>query len=520
MNTGTTSGEVLYPEQYTLISTTNPDSHITYANRHFCEVAGYAPQEMEGKPHNLVRHPDMPKAAFADMWQYLRKGQSWMGLVKNRTKQGQHYWVNAYVTPILGERGEVLEYQSVRTRPPREEVTHAEQLYQKVQAGQSLPFRARFPLEPSRVAVATQGTSLLLMGVAAATASAIWLAPAALLMCFQVVYSSRYQTRIARIIDHSGADTTSPLCRVLYTGRSDQLAKLDLAFRMKSAELKAVVGRSADTNQQILLAAEEDRGNIQSIDEHLIQQNSQVEQLAAAVTEMSQSIREVAERTGHTAGLIAEVRHSSRRGEEALEETRGAMDKLHHELGENHTILAELTADSERISGILDVIGQIADQTNLLSLNAAIEAARAGEQGRGFAVVADEVRALAQKTRSSTGEIKQMIETLNQTVARLQDGMSRGAQSSEQCQRHANSTTEAILDINRRLEALDETGGQIAQAMSQQATVTDDIDRSVYQLHELTSSTAAQSQRARDGITLLVERLQDLSRLINQFRHP
>ncbi|MCP3289830.1 PAS domain-containing protein, partial [Aeromonas hydrophila] len=101
MTTTQREGEIRFPDHLSLISTTDPASHITYANQHFCDVAGYHPAEMEGVPHNLVRHPDMPKAAFADMWQRLRQGKSWMGLVKNRAKSGKFYWVNAYVTPIL-----------------------------------------------------------------------------------------------------------------------------------------------------------------------------------------------------------------------------------------------------------------------------------------------------------------------------------------------------------------------------------------------------------------------------------
>ncbi|MFM1713383.1 methyl-accepting chemotaxis protein [Aeromonas salmonicida] len=464
MTTSQREGEIRFPDHLSLISTTDPASHITYANQHFCEVAGYNAAEMEGVPHNLVRHPDMPKAAFADMWQRLRQGKSWMGLVKNRAKSGSFYWVNAYVTPILNDQRQIIEYQSVRTRPSEQDIAWAEQLYARIRAGKALPWLSRLTLEPGQLTLLLSGTALLALLTALATGNPLWGVPGAAALLAQMIHGWQLQQRLNRLATTAGEEMGTPLCQVLYTKRRDTLAALELALRMKRAELKAVVGRSADTNQQILQAAEDDRGNIQTIDTHLQQQRAQSEQLAAAITQMSQSIRDVA-------------------------------------------------------GGILAVISQIADQTNLLSLNAAIEAARAGEQGRGFAVVADEIRALAQKTRSSTGEIHEMIQALQQTTRQLADGMTQGAQTSERCQQHVSTTAEVLNQINRMLTQVTHTSDEIAQAVSQQADVTSTLDHGIHQIHQLASHTADNSRRALDGITLLVERLHALSRLINQFRH-
>ncbi len=117
VNQPVTQRERLYPEHQNLISTTDLESRITYANDEFCQIAGFTLAELQGSPHNLVRHPDMPPQAFADMWRHLREGKSWMGPVKNRCKNGDHYWVNAFVTPIQDASGKVVEYQSVRTAP-------------------------------------------------------------------------------------------------------------------------------------------------------------------------------------------------------------------------------------------------------------------------------------------------------------------------------------------------------------------------------------------------------------------
>ncbi|MFM5255337.1 methyl-accepting chemotaxis protein [Aeromonas hydrophila] len=519
MTTTQREGEIRFPDHLSLISTTDPASHITYANQHFCDVAGYHPAEMEGVPHNLVRHPDMPKAAFADMWQRLRQGKSWMGLVKNRAKSGKFYWVNAYVTPILNEQRQIIEYQSVRTRPSEHDIAWAEQLYARIRAGKALPWLSRLALEPGLLTLLLSGGALLTLLAAIISGNPLWGAPGALALLAQMLHGWRLQQRLNRLAHTAGEEMGTPLCQVLYTRRRDTLAALELALRMKRAELKAVVGRSADTNQQILQAAEDDRGNIQTIDIHLQQQRAQSEQLAAAITELSHSIRDVASNAHQASELVGEVQQVSAEGLRALATTQSSVDQLHHELDANHAVLARLTGDSQKISGILEVISQIADQTNLLSLNAAIEAARAGEQGRGFAVVADEIRALAQKTRSSTGEINEMIQALQQTTRQLADGMSQGAQTSDRCQQHVGTTAEVLNQINRMLARVTHTSDEIAQAVSQQADVTSTLDKGIHQIHQLARHTADNSRQALDGITLLVERLHALSRLINQFQH-
>ncbi|MDK9759896.1 PAS domain-containing protein, partial [Vibrio sp. D173a] len=108
---------VRFSDTDSLISTTTPESNITYCNEDFYHVAGYNEQELLGQPHNLIRHQDMPKAAFAQLWEYIQSGNSWMGLVKNKCKDKGHYWVSAFVTPIRNSDGSVHEYQSVRTQP-------------------------------------------------------------------------------------------------------------------------------------------------------------------------------------------------------------------------------------------------------------------------------------------------------------------------------------------------------------------------------------------------------------------
>ncbi|MBD3814711.1 MAG: PAS domain-containing protein, partial [Betaproteobacteria bacterium] len=134
-NLPVTQRERTFPAEERLISTTDLSSKITYCNDAFVEISGFTREELIGQPHNLVRHPDMPPGVFGHMWDTIKQGKPWMGIVKNRRKNGDHYWVNAYVTPVLDAARNVTGYESVRTQPTREQVGRAEALYARLNAG-------------------------------------------------------------------------------------------------------------------------------------------------------------------------------------------------------------------------------------------------------------------------------------------------------------------------------------------------------------------------------------------------
>jgi len=165
MNLPVTGREVNYSDSANILSTTDLNGDITYVNPDFIRISGFDEQELLGQHHNVVRHPDMPPEAFADLWSCVRAGRSWMGMVKNRCKNGDHYWVSAFVTPISRD-GRVVEYQSVRTKPRPEQVAAAEQLYARLRDKRPPAALRRRPLSVrSRVAA--------LAGVAAAACAGI-----------------------------------------------------------------------------------------------------------------------------------------------------------------------------------------------------------------------------------------------------------------------------------------------------------------------------------------------------------
>ncbi|SQD77032.1 methyl-accepting chemotaxis protein [Moritella yayanosii] len=520
LNTAKTlhENEIDYSATLNLISTTNPQSNITYTNQHFCDVAGYTADEMYEQPHNLIRHPDMPKQAFSQLWQYISSGKSWMGLVKNSCKNGSHYWVSAFVTPITNEQGQIIEYQSVRSKPDRETVTRASALYQKMHTGKSSK-ASQLRFKQNTILLILTGITLLLLAAQLFIAgiSPLTVAMAVTMLCCFIIIKYT-QTRINQLAALAKEAYDNPLMEHVYTGKKDDFSAIELALKMRQAELRAIVGRVSETSADLLLSAEEEFSQALQIKTNLEQQNDATEQVSVAMEQMSLSVRDIAESAVQASLLTSEAQKMSTEGQQSVETTINSVHSLHQELDNSKRVINILSEDCVQIETILDVIGAIADQTNLLALNAAIEAARAGEQGRGFAVVADEVRSLAQKTQASTGEIQQMITKLQQTAGQAVESVDRGVTLSQQCNDQAAETGTRLEEINHKLNRVTDSSHQIASAVEEQAGVSDDILRNVEHIGQLSAATSKTSDDSVESTRLLVNRLEAMQRLISQFQ--
>ena len=271
------STEQRFSEQDILLSTTDLNSHIKYANQSFCNIAGYELDEMLGQPHNMVRHPDMPKAAFKNMWSYIQNGQPWMGLVKNRCKNGDYYWVNAYVTPIKNEQGEVYEYQSVRTAPDRQAVARAEALYSQLNQGSS-PRKLNQQIDATlwfQVALYAM-TLVSVLSIFSDTSKVLtWLG--AFVGVMSCAFFTTWRKRYTGIVNRAKETFDNPLMNLVYSGKNDDLSCIDLALCMRKAELRAVVGRVADDSSNIANTAKESAQRGSNIAHILSEQKSETD---------------------------------------------------------------------------------------------------------------------------------------------------------------------------------------------------------------------------------------------------
>ena len=509
-----------------ILSTTDLKGRVTYVNPDFVAISGFSEEELLGRSHNIVRHPDMPPAAFADLWRTLQSGRSWMGLVKNRCKNGDHYWVSAFATPVEMD-GKVVEYQSVRGPASAQQVARAEALYAELRAGRT-PRALRRPRLSvvNGLSLLMGGTTLLAAGLLGAF-GALPLLPALLgggLFGAALAALLRWRLQpLDALVRRARAIADNPLSQLLYSERNDCFGQIDFALRTLEAEAGAMVGRIADSARQLTDDAGELAAAMDCSGAASVQQQQETEQVAGAVVQLAASVQEVARHAQLSASAAAEANQATDSGLRQVEQTRAQITSLASEVQQGNDVVQQLKAHSLEIDQVIEVIHSIAGQTNLLALNAAIEAARAGEAGRGFAVVADEVRSLASRTQQSTAQIQAIIERLQHGTEAAVAAMQRSREQARGSVDNALQAAEALAGINRQVEAISDMSLQIATAVEQQSTVGEDIQRNLQGIREAGHSSVSASSRSRsraEHVATLAERLQLLAEQFRSNRQP
>jgi aerotaxis receptor len=509
LNLPVTQNEFPFPPDQTLVSVTDLKGRITYCNQAFIDVSGYTREELLGQPHNLVRHPDMPQEAFRDLWDTIQAGLPWSGLVKNRRKDGDHYWVYANATPMKdGDR--ITGYLSVRTRPPHVAVQVAEQLYATMREearndrlvhvlrhGQVLRRdtlgRLQRLLRPG-----TEGQLLLVqllamagvLGLAAAglPAGLLWGAGAlAVAGSFWLTRALTIQP-LQALVREANSLAAGDLSHEVSAGTTGPVGELQQALRQMSVNLRTVVqdvrGEIDRLNHEALEIA---AGN-QNLAERTESQASSLEQTAASMEQITGTVQQSAEAAAHGARMAHETSSIAERSNEAVRAVAQTM--------------TEISASSGQIGVIIELVEGVAFQTNILALNAAVEAARAGEAGRGFAVVAGEVRSLAQRTTQAARDIRQLI---LESGARVTQGSTRTREAMARMQEAIEAVTKvstALDQISRASEEQRSGISQIGEAVAHMDSITQHNAALVEQLAVAAQSLQHQAQGVSDSMRL------------------
>ncbi|WP_404344200.1 methyl-accepting chemotaxis protein [Pseudoalteromonas mariniglutinosa] len=499
--------EVSFATEDELVSTTDERGVITYANDKFCRVAGYSFDELVGKNHNMVRHPDMPKAAFADMWSKLKADMPWRGAVKNRCKDGRYYWVDAFVTPIY-ENDKKIGYQSVRRKLLPEYQQRAETLYQRANQGKSTTLVSKLVAFKLPLFLIFNGFIGLL------TSYSFWFfilfLPLPFIIFYQeLIVSKRYLNK-----QKLHADSVS---RYVFSG-SDSYSVADFQIKLLEGKVTTIIGRILDGTLSLEKGADTLKAAAQAAKQGVEKETAELHQVSSAVEQMVNSIDDVAKNTESTNHKVNQAHADCEVATKAMSHTMKEVSLLANEVDKSANSAAELAKEAEKIGEIMQEIQGIADQTNLLALNAAIEAARAGEHGRGFSVVADEVRALSSRTHAATEQIHSSISEIQATLLNWSKTMEVGKNAAQSCVKETRQTQDVVAKVYAAIADISDLATQISTAAEQQSMVSQEISQNIFNISQASSENLKQAERVTVESELIEKHSKSLASLGLSFK--
>lgn len=510
-NTAVNNVEITYGKNEQLVSTTDLRGVITYANKVFCQVAGYSLDELIGKNHNIVRHPDMPKAAFKDLWTKMQAGQSWRGMVKNRCKDGSYYWVDAYVTPLY-EDSKHVGYQSVRILPSHELKERAEKVYKKINTG--APLSSKYTSFKSRryLSIATF-ISLMVWSLLTSELMSSGILLLFLMVLFFTNSKELLSTPLALDKLHAQFDSPS---RLIYEG-DEPFDIANFHIGLLEARIKTILGRTSDATVQLQHLAGELNNISVTTSAGIDIETSELEQLAAAIQQMSVTAKDIGRATLEAADKTQETQARCLQTQKNMTNTATMVSQLANDVHQAANSANDLVRESDDIAKVMTEIQGIADQTNLLALNAAIEAARAGEQGRGFSVVADEVRALSSRTHHATKSIQASVGQMQSTLRDWSSKMGKSSQQAEITLKETASTQKLVESISEKMTEIYDISTLISTAAEQQSMVSEDLSKNVVRISDLSKDTKIHADKLKAGSKDLSKKSNDIAALSDMF---
>ena len=493
VNLPVTNNRILFSKETKIISFTDLKGIITKVNQAFMDVCGFSEEELIGKNHNIVRHPDMPPAVFALMWSIIQQGKPFMGVVKNRAKSGDYYWVNAFISPVF-DQGKIVGYESVRYYPDERDIERSEHIYKLINEGKRLTPRVPIPprsyMMAGAFAAATIGLAFVYAPAAIACGAIAPFAAAFYQRAIMRHKTGNMYKLLASVYDH-------PVSRLCYSkDREDEFfSGLRLAILTNNFNMMSMINRVGDAVEILAAKGNESAALTHQSADDISQQSNMSLKIHDSITAMSNMLESLHGNVKETDSLTYQITNKVNDTFQASQNNKDALNAISDGANELVNVINDLSKSAEQISVLLRTIVDISDHTNLLALNASIEAARAGEQGRGFAVVADEVRGLAIKSKTCTDEINKCVRVL---MKRSQAAVEASQRSVELSQAGHDAIAESAAKFSEIKE-------QIAKITSMTHTMNDSITEQASLANQIEADSNLVSDLASNCTDLALE---------------
>ncbi|PJZ31402.1 methyl-accepting chemotaxis protein [Leptospira kmetyi] len=560
-NLPVTNKELEIPFNAVLISRTDTKGRISYVSQDFAEISGFPEKEMLGEPHNLIRHPDVPSEVYREMWETIQNGNPWNGVVKNRAKSGDHYWVDATITPVMSE-GAVAGYMSVRKKATRKQIEKAEVLFRELRNTESFSWKLKSAVRAFFKKLGLSGkiiTYALLVFVPLLFANYEWIqngliflpvlgvvcGTLGILLLMRTILN--YRKEIREIISIQKEIVSGNFLTEIPARRGNsEITEIHSSLRVLVISvwgLLVQIKENFEKNKQLYQYLSESTEQFQS---RTHTQAASVEETASASQELSSTLDEIVKSIHLQSSGLTAINDGIGKVNESIQNVSKSMDNLSHQTSSvkqkasqseetfGRAILAmdEIKEYSNGISKIIGIITSISEKTNLLALNASIESARAGEAGKGFSVVAEEISKLADQTRNSIKDIVTLISNTTKAVdfgaEKFQESLSIVKELTDYIGEVNSSATivtaslsaqaEKLSEIRKNTDQVNRLGETVNESSGFQKTASDEISHSMQSIADSSESIARTSEEIKHFVDESVLKAAKLQEILRHFR--
>ncbi len=494
-----------------LISVTDRNGQFTYVNEHYCKVTGYDSSELLTKNIKQLTHSKMPNIVIDELSNTLSKGFSWHGVMRINNKKSQDVWLDTFTTPQY-ENGQVTGYQSISKAADAPLQKNANKIYKALNNNnkwETFEFTKNhkffFLVLVSAIA---QGFIYFSLGLTASIIAAISAVTPILVFWSDIIPTAQRAQKMQNMFDS--------ISRKIYFGKGTA-SVFDFNFSMMKTKIKAILERTIDAATPIKTVMAKVSQGLDESRETLAEQKKGIEQLNTSMSQMQASTTDIAQNTTVAAGDLESTFAQCEQAQQDIYQTTNKIQNLAKAVETASSSADSLTQSANGVGELMEDIQSIADQTNLLALNAAIEAARAGEHGRGFAVVADEVRNLSSRTQDSAKEIHQRLTIMLNTIEQWVELMNKNKDEANFCVESAQASHNKIDSVVDRMQNISHAATQIATAAEEQSVVSTQITEHLDDISRTTDKSYSETDNVTQQMQLLAKSVEGITDLANTF---